>query len=403
MPDPDGSVALPTNPNVDLAELAAHRLSRLRDALIEAPFDAVVLTSPESIAYATGYRSVGGAIFRNHSMASVVTADDCWLAAPAADSAAAADSGIPVERIAPFGRFYFESADGSAIAKAADRNAGLGEALRWVLEQHAGIGRTIGVEGAYDPQVLAALKQEHFRVVDATAWIASVRGPKLAAEVALLRYAARLAETGIEAALAHAGPGVTEADLARNVAATMVAGGADPRFVVATTGERTALGDAYPTNREWQPGELARFDVGCVYAGYWSDMARTAVLGTPSSLQTRRFDALLAGEEEQLTVARPGVTAAELFDAAVWVVEKQGVHPYRRHHCGHGIGLSVYESPIVSPGVQIPLQAGMTFSFETPYYEIGWGGMMVEDTLVITEGGVDLLTESDRQLRVVPA
>ena len=277
----------------------------------------------------------------------------------------------------------------------------LTEALRWVLKQIDGIGLAIGVERPDDQQVRAALEQEKLGEVDATAWIASVRGPKLPAEVALLGYAARLAETGIEAALLDAGQGITEAELARSIAATMVAGGADPRFIVATVGDRTALADAYPTDREWRAGELARFDVGCVYAGYWSDMARSAVLGTPSALQARRYAALLAGEERQLTIARPGIKASELFDAAVQVVERGGVTPYRRHHCGHGIGLSVYETPIVAPGMQTELRPGMTFCFETPYYEIGWGGMMVEDTLVVTDDGVELLTESDRNLRVV--
>ena len=388
-------------PDVDLRALATERLSRLRRALGEAPFDALVLTSAESVAYATGYRSVGGGIFRGHSMAAVVTADTCWLVAPAADCAAAADAGMPVDRIMPFGRFFFESANGSALAHVADRHDGLTPALATVLRRVAGAAATVGVEGTEDHRVRAALEENGLSWSDAAAWVTDIRGTKLPAEVSLLRYAARLAEAGIEAALAAAAPGVTEAELARVIAATMVAGGAEPRFVVATVGERTSLADAFPTDREWRPGELARFDVGCVYAGYWSDMARTAVLGAPDRVQQDRYAALLAGEEEQLALARPGVTASELFDAAVRVVEAHGLRPYRRHHCGHGIGLSVYEPPIISPGVETPLRAGMTFCFETPYYEVGWGGMMVEDTLVVTDRGVELLTSSSRELRVV--
>jgi Xaa-Pro aminopeptidase len=393
---------LPPVPAVDAAELTTARRERLRQALAEAPFDALVLTAPESITYATGYRSVGSGLFRGHSMAAILTAEDCWLVAPASDTAPAAEVGVRVEHIVPFGRFYFEATEGTPLQSVSDRHAGIAPAVQMALrEAIRAVGSRVAVEGAPGSSVPAAVSDELPDAPDATKWVATVRGCKLSAEVELLRHAARLAETGIARALEQARPGITEAELASHIAATMVAGGADPRFVVATVGERTALADTYPTQRAWQPGELARFDVGCVYGGYWSDMARTAVLGEPDRLMSTRYAALLAGEEEQLATARPGVTAGELFDTAVEVVQRYGPRPYRRHHCGHGIGLAVYEPPIIAHGVDTALRAGMTFCFETPYYELGWGGMMVEDTVVVTESGVERLTVSPRDLLVV--
>ena len=97
----------------------------------------------------------------------------------------------------------------------------------------------------------------------------------------------------------------------------------------------------------------------------------------------------------------PGVRAGELFDVAVAAVEGAGLSPYRRHHCGHGIGSSVYEPPIVSPGADDVIEPGMVVCLETPFYELGWGGMMVEDTIVVTGGGHRMLTRSDRSLRVI--
>ncbi|PZG48887.1 aminopeptidase P family protein [Spongiactinospora gelatinilytica] len=382
-------------PDIDERRLAAERLARLRAALAEAPFDAVVLTSAESVFYATGYRAVATPLFRAHRMAAVVTGDDLWLVCPAADTAPAADLGVPEDRLIPYGRFYFESAAGSPLALAADRHPGLAAALATAV-------------GAVGPRLKYAVEGPEeglldVPAVDATAWIAEVRGVKLPGEVELLRYAARLAESAVAAALAAAGPGVTERDLAAVVAATMVAGGAEPRFLVATTGPRTALADAQPTGRRWRPGELARFDVGCVYQGYWSDIGRTAVLGEPGERQARRYAAILAGLDEQLALARPGVPAEEVFEVAMRAVRRGGVDPYRRQHCGHGIGTAVYEPPIIAPGAATPLVTGMTFCFETPYYELGWGGMMVEDALVVTSGGVERFTRSPRALPVVAA
>ncbi|MGW0803297.1 M24 family metallopeptidase [Nonomuraea sp. NPDC002799] len=384
----------PGAPGVDQAELAAERLRRLRSALAGAPFDAVVLTTPESVFYATGYRAVATPLFRAHAMAAVVTADDLWLVCPAADTAPAADLGLPEDRLVPFGRFYFETATGSPLAAMADRHPDLASALATAVAA-AGSGLRFGIESLAAAELPGA--------VDAAGWISAVRGVKLPGEIELLRYAARLALAGVEAAIDAAAPGVTERELAGIVAQTMIAGGAEPRFLVVTTGPRSALADAHAGGRAWRPGELARFDVGCLYAGYWSDIGRTAVLGQPDATQASRYAAILDGLDQQLALAKPGVLAEELFDVAMDAVRRGGIGHYRRQHCGHGIGAAVYEPPIVAPGAGTPVEPGMTFCFETPYYEIGWGGMMVEDTLVVTEDGVERFIESPRELLVVNA
>ncbi|SDT69636.1 Xaa-Pro peptidase family protein [Jiangella sp. DSM 45060] len=389
---------LPTKPTIDTAALARDRLARLRAGLADQPYDAVVLTEPESVLYATGYRSMPGQVFRTHRMAALVTATDLWLVAPAADVPAGATV-LPVDRISPFGRFYVESAAPDPVTEVADRHDGLAQALAAAAATLPSSAR-LAVETRDVPaDVLAACGDV---VEDGAGLLFAARSRKLPAEVELLAYAAQLAEAGIDAALAAAGPGTTEAELAAVVAGTMVAGGGDPRFVVALTGDRSALADAVPSGRAWKPGEIARFDVGCVVDGYWSDIGRTAVLGEPSARQRDVYAAVKAGEDEQLAAARPGLPASTLFGIGLDAVAR-GVPRYRRQHCGHGIGLSIYEPPIVAPGVGTELAEGMTFCFETPYYELGWGGMMVEDAVVVTAGGVDRLTRSGRDLRVVAA
>ncbi|MFA9444479.1 M24 family metallopeptidase [Egicoccus sp. AB-alg6-2] len=387
------------------AGLLAQHLDRLRAALAEAPFDVFVAGSPANVAHATGYRSVAGELFRAHQMAAVVTPDDVVLVCPVADAAPAADAGMAADTIVHYGRFFFEVADGSGLsAPPVDQHGDLAAALATALGRigaTARLGLDIEGLGASWPAVEAALPPGSV-VVDASAWAKQVRARKLPAEVELLRQAARLAEEGIDRAILKAGPGITERELAAEVAHAMVAGGGSPRFVVVTSGPRSALADATPTDRQLAGGDLLRFDVGCVLHGYWSDIGRTAVVGDPDQLQQRRYEAIYAGEQAQLELVRPGVTARELFDVAVETVETHGLAPYRRHHCGHGIGREVYEPPIIAPSYDTPLEPGMTFCFETPFYELGWGGMMVEDTLVVTEDGCQMLSSSDRSLRVVP-
>lgn len=387
--------------------LAQTRRDRFHEAVAAADFDAFLAASPANVGYTTGYRSVAGQLFRQHQMAAVVTDTSLRLVLPVADSAPAIDGGVSEDEIVAYGRFYFASANGTALpARLADQHPDFASAALTAIE---GLGLTrgrIGVDVAGLGAAWSPLRDalpETVEVVEATGWASEVRAPKNAEEIELLRRAARIAETGIDRAIASAAVGKTERDLATVVASTMVEAGAEPGFIVVTSGPRSALADAFPTDRQLVPGDIVRFDVGCVLSGYWSDIGRTAVVGEPDDRQRAIYDALFAGEEKQFAAVRPGITARELFEVAVGEVEAHGITPYRRQHCGHGIGTDVYEPPIVAPGVDTPLRPGMTFCLETPYYELGWGGMMVEDLIVVTESGCEVLTESDRSLRTIPA
>lgn len=383
--------------------LANATLARLREHMEEGSWNWLALGSPANVAYSTGYRSVAGDIFASHQMAVLVSQTEVILVAPAADFGAAAEHLAP-NHIEPFGTFFFDSVnEDPVISEVADRNGSFTDAFESAIRRFAVAG-LVGFDAGIDERTAArAGGVSGLRLGNIDSWMSKVRSIKLSGEVDRLTKAARLADEGIRVALATAYAGVSENELAAIVGKTMVEGGGTPRFVVVTSGERSALSDARPTDRIWQWGELLRFDVGCTYAGYWSDIGRTAVLGEPSDLQARRYEAIKAGEDSQLRAAAPGKLASELFATAVETVQSAGLRPYRRHHCGHGIGRDVYEPPIVAPRTETPLQEAMVLCFETPFYEIGWGGMMVEDTVVITGDGSQRLNRSDRNLRVVEA
>jgi Xaa-Pro aminopeptidase len=376
------------------------------DALSTAAFDVFIATSPVNVMYATGYMTPVAQMAAVHPMAAIITPGARRLVLPVADSAPAIDFGIPAEEIVAFGRFYFESPTGDGPSTWADRYASLAEAVAVALPQLGVTSGRIGLDGAGlgpNEEAVRASLPSAAEVIDATTWARSVRACKTEPEVALLRHSAQLSVQGIDHAVAAAAPGMTERDLARLVAGTMVEGDAAPKFVIVTSGPRSALADALTTDRAIQPGDLVRFDVGCLYEGYWSDIGRTAVVGEPTALQQSRYDAVYAAEQAQLDAVKAGVNAGDLFALGMKTVEAGGISNYRRQHCGHGIGAEVYEHPIIAAGVDAPVLAGMTYCFETPYYELGWGGMMVEDTIVVTEDGAVSFTDTDRTLRVIPA
>ncbi len=146
---------------------------------------------------------------------------------------------------------------------------------------------------------------------------------------------------------------------------------------------------------------MVRFDLGCVYESYRSDIARTAVLGPPGDKLARYYAGALAGEQAAIDAMKPGVPVSRIFDIAVRVTREQGIPHYQRHHVGHGIGLEPYDPPTINAATSTPLAPGMVFCVETPYYEHGWGGVQVEDAVEITAAGARRLTRSSQELAVV--
>ncbi|HWK67801.1 MAG TPA: Xaa-Pro peptidase family protein [Rhizobiaceae bacterium] len=383
-----------------IATLAGERLDRTRRKMAADNHDLIVVASPENVLYATGYESMGATINRRYSYAALITLDDVMLVAPAADFAPAIDAGLAPDRVHTFGKFFFSGDTPSSHTEA--RHGSFEDALREALSRVK--AKSVLAEQAYLTKgALDALAASFGQVADATPWMLALRALKLPLEIELLRFTTLITERAIEAGIAAAAVGTTDKAIASVVASHMSLGGGLPRNLTVVGGLRSALADAMSTERPLAAGDLLRFDVGCSYYGYKSDMARTAVIGEPTKLQAERYAALLEGLDVTIDAMKPGVRAGDVFDVGVKAVEAKGFRPYRRQHIGHAIGMSVYEAPVIMPESLDVLQAGSTFCLETPYYEPGWGGMMVEDTGLLIDNGFELFSTIDRSLRVVPA
>ncbi|SFU18823.1 Xaa-Pro peptidase family protein [Mesorhizobium sp. YR577] len=381
-----------------LRTLADERLTRVRRKMEAEGFDLLVVASPENVLYTTGYESMGATINRRYDYAALVTRDAVLLVVPAADFAPAIDAGLVPENIFPFGKFFFSGSTPSAHT--AIRHASFMEAFEAAI-RCVNASRTVAEKGYLPREAIDLLVRSGGDIADATSWMFGVRAVKLPFEVELLRYATEITEQAIDAGIDAARVGMTDKEVASFVASQMSLGGGLPRNVTVVGGERSALADAMSSERPLQRGDLLRFDVGCSYYGYKSDMARTAVIGKPSPLQSQRYTALLEGLFVAIDTMRPGTPARDVFEAGVTAVEDRGLRPFRRQHIGHAIGMAVYEAPVITPESEDILTAGTTFCLETPYYEPGWGGMMVEDTGLLTKEGFQLFSSTDRTLRIV--
>jgi Xaa-Pro aminopeptidase len=233
-------------------------------------------------------------------------------------------------------------------------------------------------------------------------------------EVEILREAAQRLSAVALGVLADFRPGIAERDVAQAIEAGLRrAGFSRPAFdTIVASGPRAALPHGRASDRMIQPREVVVLDFGGVYGGYCVDLTRTVACGDPGAEARDWHDAVLAAQAEAISVVRPGELAADVDRAARVVLDDRGLGHLFTHGTGHGLGLEVHEAPRVGrprsesgrapmPGtVPIPehLEAGMTLTVEPGVYVPGRGGVRIEDDVLVTASGVDVLTNVPRTL-----
>ncbi|MER8974140.1 MULTISPECIES: Xaa-Pro peptidase family protein [unclassified Mesorhizobium] len=392
--------------------------ARLKQCMTAAGLDAIIATAPENVTYMSGFWALPQWIRRGPQAYVVWPAPDKGAPEIIASTSTldlVADQELWVSKVRRYGDFYADvgpstSADRAnrqhlqlrALPRHSDAIAALVAALE---EAQLARGR-IGIdEAGLAPGYQEALKA-HFpnaSWIPATALLREVRAVKTADEIERLGQVAQIAERSIQAALGVAQEGATEADLARAFHVRTVEEGALPVLGCIGFGERSALMNVQPSDRKLRAGEIIRFDVGGRFRHYRADIARIATLGDPPPQAHRLQQALLRGVQHACDIIRPGMAAAQLFEAVVGVVQREGIAHYKRDHVGHGIGLDGYDAPTLSPRSTDVLEEGMVLCVETPYYEIGRWGLQVEDMMVVRHDGVERLTETQGPITRVPS
>jgi Xaa-Pro aminopeptidase len=375
----------------------SNRADRLRAALPDETA-AFVAADPATVRWLTGLAGEGHALYGNTPLWAVVGPEGPAVpVVPASELAWLGD----LDAVRPYGRFVYSGAGAGRLASLSDAPP-LETVVRATLDE-LDAGEVVGVDdGLSYPQGLRLAEAlAPRRLVACPDAPPRARRRKDEAELAVLRRVNRIAEEALLAATATFRPGVTERELLARVRAAMVERGARPMLGSVGIGERGALVDTLPSDRALRRGEPVRFDVGCVLDGYHADLSRTAVLGPPPAWVQDAYGALLAGERAAIAAAGPGTAPADLYRIAVDATRAAGLGDYDRTHCGHGIGLRIYEPPLVSPGATDPLETGMTLCLETPLYMPGTAGLQVEDAVAITDQGCERLGAAPQELVVV--
>lgn len=222
-------------------------------------------------------------------------------------------------------------------------------------------------------------------------------------EMALMRRAAKLADEAVQFAAAQISLGLKEYEIVQAVESFARQQGAERMAfdTMVLAGENSALPHGVPGMREIRRGDLVLFDLGIVWEGYCSDITRTVAVGEASDAQRQIYEAVRAANQAAIEMVRPGATAAEIDRAARKVITDAGYGDFFTHRVGHGLGIDVHEAPSMHGQNGQILLPGMTFTIEPGIYLPGVGGVRIEDDVLVTDSGVEVLTRYPKELQIV--
>ena len=352
------------------------RVAALRRRLVDLDLDGLAVTSPENIRYLSGFSGSLGYLIIGRDAAEILGDSRYWLQMEAE---------APAFRLMPSGPSH------GLWALMAERITALGlrrvgfESCHLTFDQH---------------QRLSADLPPGPILVATAGLIEELRIVKEPEEVELLRAAASIAGRAFDRVRAAIRPGLRERDVAFLLEQTFRELGADgPAFeTIVAAGERGALPHGRASDRVLSRGDMVVVDFGATAAGYHSDTTRTIVVGEPSPEQGRVIEAVRQAQLASMAMMKPGATADEIDRRAREALAGEA-HAFG-HGLGHGIGLQVHERPYLSSTDHTALRAGMVITNEPGLYIPGWGGVRLEEMVLITETGPEVLTPASREIGI---
>ena len=229
--------------------------------------------------------------------------------------------------------------------------------------------------------------------------VESLRAVKDPSEIERIREAAKLGSQVMEEAIGLIRPGVTELDIAAEIGYRMRRKGASGESfeAIVAAGPRSALPHARPTARRIGKNELVVLDLGAILRRYCSDLTRTVYVGKAPAQVRQWYDAVLEAQTAARHAVKPGLTCGALDAFARNVLQHKGLGRYFVHSTGHGIGLEIHEEPRIARGQKRRLETGNVVTLEPGVYVEGVGGIRIEDDVLVTPRGAEVLTTTPRE------
>ena len=219
-------------------------------------------------------------------------------------------------------------------------------------------------------------------------------------EIECIRNAAATGDKIFNDIISLVKPGVGEIELAAEISYRVKKYGCekDAFEPIVLSGAKSAMPHGKPDKKKLRRGEFVLFDYGCVYDGYHSDMTRTVFLGKPKKKDLEIYNAVLEAQRLAVAAVRKGIVCSELDLVARSYIRNEGYDEYFGHALGHGVGLEVHETPRISDKCHNRLVSGNVITIEPGIYIPGYGGVRIEDDVVVKHNGCEILTKSAKEL-----
>jgi len=283
----------------------------------------------------------------------------------------------------------------------------INKGIRGVTAQISALGlKRLGFEAqSISVALFEQLKEglQQVEVVPIKDELERLRGLKTGKEIAMIRQAIGVAEEAWKTVLEMVKPGAQEADVALELEYRMKKGGAEGTSfdIIVASGPRAALPHAQPTSRPIEEGDFVLFDFGCRYRGYCCDETCTVIVGRAAEEQKHIYGIVQDAHDRAIDQVKPGGRLAAIDAAARESIKQAGHAEHFGHGTGHGVGLGVHEWPVVGKDSRDVAEEGMVFTIEPGIYIPGWGGVRIEDMVLVTADGCKVLTTISKDLMIV--
>ncbi|KUO58912.1 MAG: Xaa-Pro dipeptidase [Gracilibacter sp. BRH_c7a] len=241
------------------------------------------------------------------------------------------------------------------------------------------------------------------QLVDSSNILTKIRQIKDESEIHILRQIISMTDQAFLQIAKMIQPGMTEVEISLELEFSLRKMGATDRsfdYIVAS-GLRSSLPHGVATEKKLEKNESLTLDYGGKYKGYCSDLTRTVFLGQPDSKQREIYNIVLEAQQAGIEALKPGITGQEADAVARQVMTKAGYGEYFGHGLGHALGIEVHETPRLNTRETQILQPGMVITVEPGIYIPGWGGVRIEDVILVNDNGVEVLTQAPKQFIII--
>ena len=352
-----------------------NRLERMRQQMLEEQIDAYVVIRPENGRYLSGFSGGEATLYISSDKALLLT-DFRYI-----EQAKAQAPDFEVIKVGQQDHF-------ATLAEVGQQ------------------ARRVGFEGDYITYMdFGKLKKAFLQaeILSLPDLVSHLRSVKDESEIKLIRQAVTIADDAFADVLRSIEIGLTEEEIGLNLEFSMRRAGASGgsfEFIIAS-GIRSAMPHGTASTKRVQLGEFLTMDFGAIYQGYCSDITRTVFLGNPEDKHQEVYEIVLAAQRAGIKAVAPGRTGKEVDAVARKIIEEAGYGEYFGHGLGHSVGLAIHEGPNLNMREDRVLEPGMVVTVEPGIYIPDWGGVRIEDIVLVTENGCEVLTRAPKEFIIL--